>query len=157
MTILKNNRCERDHTVVCQSSDSRHKVPKIPGALTVSDAILVENDMVFNCLVDQTRMDSTILVRDEQDCKRYIDSTNGLDGFNDRRIRSALTLKGTKIEFRGGNMVKLKFFFHLVNIFKKIIFIFSKYITTFLTMNDFIESTTFVTKKILTWLKYYNL
>ena len=124
MTILKNNRCERDHTVVCQSSDSRHKVPKIPGALTVSDAILVENDMVFNCLVDQTRMDSTILVRDEQDCKRYIDSTNGLDGFNDRRIRSALTLKGTKIEFRGGNMVKLKFFFHLMNIFKKNYFYF---------------------------------
>ena len=108
MAILKNNRCEKDHTVVCQSSDSRHNVPKIPGALTISDAIHVENDMVFNCLVDQTRMDSTILVRDEQDCKRYIDSTNGLDGFNDRRIRSALTLKGTKIEFRGGNMVRFR-------------------------------------------------
>ena len=106
MAILKSNRCERDHTVVCQSGDSRHNVPMIPGALTVSDAIYVENDIVFNCLVDQTRMDSTILVTDEQDCKRYFERTNGLDGFNDRRIKSALTLRGTKIEFRGGNMVR---------------------------------------------------
>lgn len=103
--ILKNHNCEGMHTVVCQGRDNRHNVQSIPNALTVCDAVTIENVAVFNCLVDQTRMDQTILVNDEDDCMRYISRKNGQDGFFDNRIKVARTARGTKIECREGNQV----------------------------------------------------
>ena len=105
MNILKSCGCERDHTVVCQSIDPRHNVQRINNVLLICDAVSIDSDLVFNCLIDQTRMDQTILVTDENDCKNYFARTNGLDGFVDSRIKAALTERGTKIEFRGGNQV----------------------------------------------------
>jgi hypothetical protein len=44
-------------------------VPNIEGALAVCDAILVENDLVFNCIIDQAKIDQTIMVTDEEEVK----------------------------------------------------------------------------------------
>ena len=106
MAILRRLKCDNAHTVVCQGNDPAYNVQSIPNAHTVCDAISVENSLVFNCLIDQTKMDQTILVHDEDDCSRFFSRINGLDGFNDHRIKSALTSRGTKIEFRFGNQVR---------------------------------------------------
>jgi hypothetical protein len=106
MNILRRLKCDLQHTVVCQGNDPAYVVQSIPNAHTVCDAITVENPQVFNCLIDQTKMEQTILVQDEEDCNRHFGRNNGLDGFNDHRIKSALTARGTRIEFRSGNQVK---------------------------------------------------
>lgn len=105
MNILRRLKCDTSHTVVCQGNDPPYVVQSIPNAHTVCDAITVENPKVFNCLIDQTKMEQTILVQDEEDCNRYFGRNNGLDGFNDHRIKAALTARGTRIEFRFGNQV----------------------------------------------------
>lgn len=105
MNILRRLKCDTSHTVVCQGNDPAYVVQSIPNAHTVCDAITVENPKVFNCLIDQTKMEQTILVQDEEDCNRYFGRNNGLDGFNDHRIKAALTARGTRIEFRFGNQV----------------------------------------------------
>ena len=103
--IMRHHNCDGQHTVVCQGRDNRYTVPSIPNAVTVCDAVTIDNAIVFNCLVDQTKMDQTILVNDEDDCRRFFGRINGLDGFSDNRIKSACTARGTKIQFRGGNQV----------------------------------------------------
>jgi chromosome segregation ATPase len=105
--IMKRHNCDIQHTVVCQGRDNRYNVPSIPNAITVCDAVTIDEAVVFNCLVDQTRMDQTILVNDEDDCRRYFGRSNGLDGFSDNRIKSACTARGTKIQFKAGNQVRL--------------------------------------------------
>lgn len=103
--ILKSLQCDNYHTIVCQSKEPRYNVQSIPGHFTVCDAITVENSLVFNCLIDQTGMERTLLVHDEQDCKNYFGYSNGLEGFKENGIKVALTEKATRIEFKAGNMV----------------------------------------------------
>lgn len=106
MNILRKLNCDQSHTIVCQGNDPAYSVQSIPNAHTVCDAITVENNIVFNCLLDQAKIDQTILVHDDDDCCRYVTRINGQDGFCDHRIKSAYTSKGTKIEFRFGNQVR---------------------------------------------------
>ena len=115
LAILKNRRCEFQHTVVCQARNPRFNVSRIPDALTVCDTVTIESDMVFNCLIDQTKMESTIVVHDEEDCRRFYSRHNGKDVFSDSKIRSALTKHGTKIEIRYGNQVKKTLITHTVS------------------------------------------
>ena len=111
VAILKHRRCDFQHTVVCQNRNPRYNVSRIQNALTISDTVTIENDMVFNCLIDQTKMEGTIVVHDEEDCRRFYSCHNGRDAFNDNKIRSALTKRGTKIEIRYGNQVNKNNFF----------------------------------------------
>lgn len=106
MNILRKLKCDQSHTIVCQGNDPAYSVQSIPNAHTVCDAITVENNIVFNCLLDQAKIDQTILVHDDDDCSRYVTRINGQDGFSDHRIKSAYTSRGTKIEFRFGNQVR---------------------------------------------------
>jgi chromosome segregation ATPase len=91
------------HNVVCQSQGAKYSVPPIEGALTLCDALIVDSDLVFNCIVDQAKIDQTIMVVDEEEVKKHIECHNGLNRFRDSRVKKAITAKGTRIEIRMGN------------------------------------------------------
>lgn len=101
MKIFKSLKCH--HNIVCQSQSARYSVPTIEGALTLCDALIVDNDLVFNCIVDQAKIDQTIMVVDEEEVKKHIECHNGLNRFRDSRVKKAITEKGTRIEIRMGN------------------------------------------------------
>mmetsp|Transcript_12716 Transcript_12716/g.12359 ORF Transcript_12716/g.12359 Transcript_12716/m.12359 type:complete len:1152 (-) Transcript_12716:632-4087(-) len=104
MKILNTLGCQQQHSVACQIQCPRHSVPSIEGALSVCDAIIVDNDLVFNCIIDQARADQTIMVADEEEVKQHFEYHNGkLQGFRNPRVKNAITAKGTRVDVRLGN------------------------------------------------------
>jgi hypothetical protein len=105
MKILNTLGCQQQHSVACQIQCPRYTVPSIEGALSVCDAIIVDNDLIFNCIIDQARVDQTIMVADEEEVKQHFeyDRNKKLQGFRNPRVKNAVTAKGTRIEVRLGN------------------------------------------------------
>ena len=75
-----------DHKVIYQSKGGRYNVPRIPGATTVNDVCLVDDDRVFNCLIDQCGLDTYMLINHERD----IDLHKGPGGFKNPQIKKAM-------------------------------------------------------------------
>ena len=81
-----------EHKAIYQSKGGgRYNVPRVPGATTVNDVCMVDNDQVFNCLIDQCGIDTCILVNHERD----IDAFKGPRGFKHPQIKKAMTPNGT--------------------------------------------------------------
>ena len=80
------------HTIIVKpASSSRYAIQPIPGLLTIADTLIIEEDAVFNALVDQGSIERALLVRDYNDCmQNYVTLINGKRSFrhNQRIDRS---------------------------------------------------------------------
>jgi chromosome segregation ATPase len=103
--ILNQLKCGQYFNISVQHPCSRHAVPpSAHGVTTVADCIHVENDLVFNCLVDVSRIDQTAIAEnDEYAQSRLLRIVNGRKEYISSNIKSILLYDGTLILYKGGN------------------------------------------------------
>lgn len=105
-SILRRHGCDSSLTIYIQRSAPRYASDKIPttaGIETVLDALIIDEDDVFNCLVDHAHLESTTAAESEEDCsRRLVDRTGGRARFRGH-IRTCITMEGTKLNYFNGN------------------------------------------------------
>jgi chromosome segregation ATPase len=105
-SILLANQCDYTHNVIVQTdgdSEPRYGVQLVEGVPTALDAIVVEDNLVFNCLVDQCRIESVLLVERQEEVERYVrKGSDGRDGFQVPQISRAILNSGVTISFKQG-------------------------------------------------------
>jgi chromosome segregation ATPase len=88
-----------------QNRSSRYNVPECDSEMTsFLDAITINDDLVYNALVDQFQIDRIYLANDEEDVlRRYVvRGQNGNDGLKNE-AHSVVTLDGTTVRYMNGN------------------------------------------------------
>ena len=66
--IRRDAGCQSDCNVFQQSQHSRYNIPEAPqGVETVASVVTIENDLIFNCLVDNAKIDQKALARSKED------------------------------------------------------------------------------------------
>lgn len=89
------------HRAIFQTKNPRFDVRRVDGALMMNDVVTIDDDQVFNCIIDQHRIEQVLLVENEQDCSRYVNHA----GFKDRRIQKAISVEATEYTYNAhGNM-----------------------------------------------------
>ena len=68
--ILKDARIDGAHPIITQQSSARFDTVRNPDFTVIADAINVDDDVVFNALVDQSAIDQVVLVQDERESDR---------------------------------------------------------------------------------------
>jgi chromosome segregation ATPase len=103
--ILRSERADSVHPIVIQQNRPRYIIKPSPNSdvTLVSDAIVIENDLIFNAVIDQCGIDKIAIVKSEEDCMRnYVENINGREMLK-YGIRKAMTYDGTTIKFVYGN------------------------------------------------------
>eukprot|EP01032_Pedospumella_encystans_P018896 gene18896-21497_t len=115
--MMKNLQMERSHTITVQAKGARFttNIPAMDGALSMVDALNIEDDLVFNCLLDQINMDRVAFVDTEKEISsRFVERVNG-----EERLRFGLnrilTMKAVTVSYRQGNEASDNNRFHLTN------------------------------------------
>jgi hypothetical protein len=99
-----NRDAAREHSIAVQPAGGRYAVPPIDGAVTVADAISVDDDLIFNLLVDQAQIERVIITETEEECERtWISLDNRMERFRHPNISQAVAKDGTLIVIRNGN------------------------------------------------------
>ena len=99
--ILKRHGVDREHRIILQEPRPRYNVNVQQNS--VAELTVIEDDDVFNALVDQCRIDSVVIARDEEECDRlYVEKRNGRDAFIGS-VASVITWAGTTVMYRSGN------------------------------------------------------
>ena len=93
--ILMRLNCAHFIKIVYQERRARYDIPRLDGALTVNDVIAVDNDSVFNCLIDQSNPDTVIMCKDEDELITY----RGARGFNNPKIKKAVMENGDEFQY----------------------------------------------------------
>lgn len=111
MGLMRRVNCHTFNPIIMQAKHARYQVDSMKTArlsgdrcgLSVADALVVKDDTVFNCLVDQASIDMIALV-DSTDVflQDYVVTQNGRDDYK-IRMGSAVTLDGTTIRIVSGN------------------------------------------------------
>lgn len=104
--ILRKNGLHTSSQIYMQSKRPRYPVQlnrEVANTIYICDTIQVENDTVFNALVDQSRMDQVIITQTERESDEKFITT-----INDQRqflpgIKQAVTMDGRTISYRRGN------------------------------------------------------
>lgn len=65
--ILKASRIDFTHPIIMQQSGPRFVVHGNPEFTVMADCITVEEDIVYNALVDQCNIDQVVVVKDERE------------------------------------------------------------------------------------------
>ncbi len=81
-------------------SSAKYGVRNIPDALTVLDAVTIDNALVFNTVIDQCDADRLIIVKDEAAHLKFFDQKARV--FKDN-IKAAVTYSGVTIKYNRGN------------------------------------------------------
>lgn len=107
----------KHHSIVLQHNGPRFPTdyPAMPLALNLLDALVIEDDLVFNCLLDQANVDRIGLVEEERTItSQFVEHVNGADRltFGLSRI---LTLNAITVSYRLGNEASETCFFPLTN------------------------------------------
>lgn len=99
-----NRDAAREHSIAVQPAGDRYAVPPIDGAVTVADAISVDENLIFNMLVDQAQIERVIITETEQECERtWITVDRRMERFTHPNISQAVAKDGTLIVIRNGN------------------------------------------------------
>lgn len=103
--LMKAFHMEHYTTIITQAQGARFptNIPSMDGALSMVDALNIEDDLVFNCLLDQLNMDRVAFVETEKEItSRFVEHVNGEDRlkFGLNRILSA---KAVTVTYRDGN------------------------------------------------------
>ena len=104
-SILKKHGLHMFSQVYLQTRRPRYQVQlnrEIPDTVFVHDTIQVENDIIFNALVDQNRIDQVIITQKEAECDKYVTWVNGQRQFL-AGIAQAATMDGRTILYKQGN------------------------------------------------------
>lgn len=101
--IMRRLNCESYHSVIVQKPHSRYNIMQV-NAPTVADSITIEDDLVFNTVVDQCGIDRIAIIPDEHEGLNQI-VCRGRNGFKSLidSLASAVTLNGTTIKYVDGN------------------------------------------------------
>eukprot|EP00536_Pseudo-nitzschia_multiseries_P000717 jgi/Psemu1/249877/estExt_Genewise1Plus.C_90057 len=71
--IRQEARCRSDCGILQQHKHARFTVPEPPkGVETVATVLSIENDLVFNCLVDQAKIDTKALSRSKEESEQLL-------------------------------------------------------------------------------------
>lgn len=104
--ILRRHNCHTSMTVYTMSARDRYALPAPDEEFpTVADALVVEDDLIFNVLLDKCNIASTLLVSNEDECKqRFVHKVNGHDALKGgNRFNTAITFDGVTIKYRYGS------------------------------------------------------
>jgi len=104
--ILKKHQLHTFSQIFLQSKRPRYNVNlnrEVPGTVYLLDAIHVENDTVFNVLVDQNRIDQVIITQTERESdEKFVTVIGGKRQFK-TGINQAITMDGRTISYKDGN------------------------------------------------------
>jgi chromosome segregation ATPase len=71
-SILRGKGIQNRHSITMMDNKPRYQINRIEGATVIEQMLVVDNDVVYNALVDTCRIDSVIVVDDEKHCNdRY--------------------------------------------------------------------------------------
>lgn len=88
---------------------NRYKVNSIPTGKTVLDCLVITNDNVYNCLIDQIRPHEIAYVQDERELRSlYLATNQHGDACLKYNLSSVVTSDGTSISYRYGNQTYSK-------------------------------------------------
>jgi chromosome segregation ATPase len=93
--ILMRHQCANLIKIVYQERRARYNVPLLDGVLTVNDVIAVDNDAVFNCLIDQVNPDLILMCKNENDLQAF----RGARGFLNPKVKKAVLSNGDEIQY----------------------------------------------------------
>jgi len=104
MSMIKSVRAERQFSVIFQHKRPKYVINSVrdTDVVLIADAIQVDQDIVFNVLVDQCRIDQVIIVKDEIESNSKTIRVNGRATFAPG-INQAVTFDGRVISYRNGN------------------------------------------------------
>jgi chromosome segregation ATPase len=110
-TIRREAGCQSDCGVFQQAQHARYNIPDPPqmeGIETISSVISVQNDLVFNCLVDNCKIDERALTRSKEESERQllVLDDNGRQSIRGNKIKEVYFLpKGDNWKLtKGGNI-----------------------------------------------------
>ena len=70
VSILKDAGIYNQHPIIIQQPSTRFETRSFPGLTVMTQALNVEEDIIFNAIVDQCRVDQIVLVNDEHESDR---------------------------------------------------------------------------------------
>jgi chromosome segregation ATPase len=115
--ILRRRHCAEQHSIYTQRPRPRYNPPRPDGnpdlaqCTLMQDLLIIENDAVYNCLVDRNGIENTIVVNDERDLRaNYLRKFNGHDTLP-RGIKSAIDIEATTYRYVNGNQAFERFKF----------------------------------------------
>ena len=85
--------------IIKTSASSRYPTSEIPDALRLIDAVVVDDDLVYNVILDRADAARVVLVKNEDEHRRYLDASGSFK----HNIKSVLDFKANKIEVKNGN------------------------------------------------------
>ena len=113
MKLRKDARCStRDCNIFQMSEGTRYNVPPSPcaGIETVESVLSIENDLVYNCLVDNCKMDVKALSVSKEDGERalLVEDHNGRESIRGGMIQQVYSLpKGDFWQLKRGNRLMI--------------------------------------------------
>ena len=109
--IRRDAGCQMDCGIFQQHQSPRYRVPEPPqGVDTVATVVSVQNDLVFNCLVDQAKIDTKALCRGKEESEQLllVKDNNNRPAIRGGKIKEVYFLpKGDNWKVTGGmkNMI----------------------------------------------------
>lgn len=90
--------------IVIQPKDKRYHINAgIANGIRVIDQLIIENDEVFNTVLDRSHPEGMYIVKSEHEADAlYLTKYNGLDGWKEG-VSVVITEKGDKLTYRRGN------------------------------------------------------
>ena len=85
--------------IIKTSASPRYKTDQIPDALRLIDAVVVDDDLVYNVTLDKANAARVVLVQNPDEHRRYLDASGSFK----HGIQSVLDQKANRIEVRNGN------------------------------------------------------
>ena len=98
--IIQQNNAGSKHSVIYQARGARYNIHRKPNATSVLDALVIEDDYIFNAVINRTGIESVVLAKtDEEVVRNYL----GSNGYLRDNIKSCILPDGTLIKYKGGN------------------------------------------------------
>lgn len=91
--IFQNFGLLESSNIVVQQECSKYNVqrPPLQGAVTILDALIIDESSVFNAIVDMSGVDSVLLVKNSDECmERFVERANGRRQFKHPSISKAV-------------------------------------------------------------------
>lgn len=112
--ILRDCRADYDIRIYepPNNQTNRYELTDIPSkCITIASLITVEENLIFNCLIDNANIERIIIVENEDSCQNnFIQIMNGREEWIHPLIHSAITIDGITIRYSKGNRASEPFY-----------------------------------------------
>ena len=104
--LMRECSCESYHPIIVQPPSDKYRAesPRLPcDALTILDALIIPDDTVFNCVIDQKAADRIALLGEEELVARHFQEVHNGDDVLKFGLTAVITRNAITISFKQGS------------------------------------------------------